>query len=198
MESQAKSVVFVVDFNDDSAQHWTTRKVKALVRVFSSDSFKFRFPLAWDEMAHVDHRDHDFQFRQDGLLRFTVDSCEDRSQCFVTFDDLVDAPAQRFNVECALEPEDNRNVICRSVGVETIENPQSLLCVGEWKDLIAIGRHNRRRCGRVTANLTEQVYDFRFARSKLCEQISTESFRRRAVTQTLAFDPQLYVEVAQV
>src|SRR5688572_29073022 len=149
-------------------------------------------------MAHVNHRDHDFEFRQDGLLRFTVNDCEDCSQCFVTFDDLVNASSQRFDVECALKPEDDRNVICRSVGVQTIENPQSLLCVGEWKDLITIDRCDRRCCGRVTAVLAQQVDDFRFVRGELCEQARAESFRRRTVTQTLAFDPQLYVEVAQV
>src|SRR5688500_6354885 len=97
-------MVFVVEFNDDGAQHWTTPKVEALVRVFSSDSFELRFPFACDEMAHLDHRDHDFEFRQDRLLRFTVNDREDGSQSFVTFDDLVDASSQRFDIESALKP----------------------------------------------------------------------------------------------
>ncbi len=78
------------------------------------------------------------------LKRFVPLLLEGRAQCFVTLDQRFDAAPQRFDVQRAMQPQGQRNVVGRAVRLQLPENPLPLLGEGQCCRFLRLPREDRR------------------------------------------------------
>jgi len=79
-------------------------------------------------------RDLDCRRLQDNLPRHIRLVRVDRSQNFVSLDDILQGGPQRLHIQLAGKAKRDRNVVCGGRTLEAINEPQPPLCVRQWQD----------------------------------------------------------------
>ena len=83
--------------------------------------------------GQVDERDGNGQRRRNHLVRDAPARRERRAQHFVAGDNHVDHGRQRWDVQCAAQPHDGRDIVEEVSRLELVEEPQALLSERQWQ-----------------------------------------------------------------
>src|SRR5205807_1806965 len=124
-------MLMLADSQKSHSEQWGLRKVEWFLCLFFYETMHFSFPFYLGDSQQILQRDGEWLRLSNDLHRLTAKYLESSSESFVTTDDLAQALFQCRAVQMPAHAQGHLTVICRNARVQLVQEPQSLLRIGE-------------------------------------------------------------------
>ena len=120
-------VIFGIDLNQCGSEQRSLCQIKWRLSLQPGNRFDLTFPIIFWDASQIDLLERNSHLRMDNLIGSAALRMESGSQRFMPKYHFVQALFQRIDIEVTLESNRFGNVVERAVGLQLIEEPQSLL-----------------------------------------------------------------------
>jgi hypothetical protein len=133
---EQQDVLLFAEAEEHGPEQRPFAEVERLPRLAVCKELRFGFALLWVAFAgQVYQREREWLVVFDDLHRLPVYGVEAGAERLVAADDLVEAALDRLDVEPAVEPERDGDVVERAAGFEPVNEPEPLLRVRQGQRL---------------------------------------------------------------
>src|SRR4029077_19853753 len=133
MPIKKKDVLRLSEPKQTGSQHKVARQIKGLSGFLHAQSFGFGLTLLRRQPTQINQRYFQPPKGFDHLHRPAFDSFNASAQDFVTSKHFVHRPAYCSDIQLTFETKPGREVIGRTIRLQLIEKPQSLLVEGKGR-----------------------------------------------------------------